>query len=211
MPVEVLEVKKGFTLVELAIVLVIIGLITGMAVKGRSLAAAAEMREEVNKMRKYEHAFATHFAKSGSFVPATYDDSNQDLWSDNVSEIFLEKGYLVSKDLVMKYSTRNPPKTYFIAELQDNTSNPGMGYHLDREAEESEITNFGVLLDKSLDYFICSIEIMGDDRDITTGLGRVAYRGLGSALVNFTDHQYADCSEFSATSTQMYGYVVFSY
>ncbi|MDR2104245.1 MAG: type II secretion system GspH family protein [Deferribacteraceae bacterium] len=205
--------KKGFTLVELAIVLVIIGLITGMAVKGRSLAAAAEMREEVNKMRKYEHAFATHFAKSGKFVPIPYDNNTDpDGWADNVSGLFLKEGYLVKKDLVMKYSTKNPPNTYFVADL---VSLPGQaGYFLDRSIEDSGVINFGVLIDKggeSLDYFICNIENMSDDRNTLSGLGRFAYESGGSVVDNFEDREYADCSEFTAADTHLYGYIVYSY
>jgi prepilin-type N-terminal cleavage/methylation domain-containing protein len=203
-------VKKGFTLVELAIVLVIIGLITGMAVKGRSLAAAAEMREEVNKMRKYENAFATHFAKSGNFIPAYYDETDAQQWSDNVTRIFLKHGYLVPKDLIMKYNSSNSA-TLFVVDLVNSPANPDFGYNLDRDVEASGITNFGVHLGTALDYFVCSIEIMGDDRNILSGLGRIAYNGTGSAEENFEDEEYSDCSEFPATATRQYGYVVYSY
>jgi prepilin-type N-terminal cleavage/methylation domain-containing protein len=209
-------VKKGFTLVELAIVLVIIGLITGMAVKGRSLAAAAEMREEVNKLRKYEHAFATHYAKSGRDIPAYYDSTDPQQWADNVTRIFLKQNYLVPKDLVMKYSTKAVPSTYFVVELVSSAINPDIGYDLDREIANSP-TNFGVLLDagtdRALNYFVCSVEVMYDDRNIFTGYGRVSYSGGGGGTpaVNFEDEEYADCSEFTATETTLYGYVVYSY
>jgi prepilin-type N-terminal cleavage/methylation domain-containing protein len=201
-------VKKGFTLVELAIVLVIIGLITGMAVKGRSLAAAAEMREEVNKMRKYEHAFATHAAKSGNYIPAYYDNASEKQWSDNVTRIFLRQGYLVPKDLIMKYNKDNI-STYFVAELVNSQTNPDYGYNLNREVSLG-ITNFGVLLDSALNYFVCSVEVMIDDRSILDGLGRIAYDGGGSPVNNFEEEQYSDCSEFTSETTA-YGYVVYSY
>jgi prepilin-type N-terminal cleavage/methylation domain-containing protein len=205
-------VKKGFTLVELAIVLVIIGLITGLAAKGRSLAAAAEMREEVNKLRKYEHAFATHFAKSGNFNHINYDNTDAQQFSDNVTRIFLKQGYLVPKDLIMKYTNKSTPSTYFVVDLVSKEPNPG--YSITTSVTDGVYSNVGVLLDSgsymALTYFVCNVEVMLDDRNILTGLGRIAYSGNGSAVENFEDEQYADCSEFGS-NTMLYGYVVYAY
>jgi prepilin-type N-terminal cleavage/methylation domain-containing protein len=49
----------GFTLIELSIVLVIIGLIAGGILVGRDLIKAAEIRQEVSRLSSYETAFHT--------------------------------------------------------------------------------------------------------------------------------------------------------
>jgi prepilin-type N-terminal cleavage/methylation domain-containing protein len=60
------DVKKGFTFVELAIVLVIIGIIMGMALKGRSLIEGAKIRSEVRKLDRIQAAMAGWFGNTGS-------------------------------------------------------------------------------------------------------------------------------------------------
>jgi prepilin-type N-terminal cleavage/methylation domain-containing protein len=60
------DVKKGFTFVELAIVLVIIGIIMGMAIKGRQLIESAKTRSEVRKLEKIQSSVAGWLSNTGS-------------------------------------------------------------------------------------------------------------------------------------------------
>ncbi len=46
----------GFTLIELSIVLVIIGLIIGGVLVGKDLIKAAEIRATISQINKYNHA-----------------------------------------------------------------------------------------------------------------------------------------------------------
>jgi prepilin-type N-terminal cleavage/methylation domain-containing protein len=59
---------KGFTLIELSIVLVIIGLIVGGVLVGRDLINAAEVRATIAQIEKYQTAVNTFRAKYG-FLP----------------------------------------------------------------------------------------------------------------------------------------------
>lgn len=61
-------VEKGFTLVELAIVLVIIGVILGAVLKGQDLIAGARTKKMINDTgRKFEVAAWSFYDKKGRF------------------------------------------------------------------------------------------------------------------------------------------------
>src|SRR5665213_102158 len=57
--------RAGFTLVELSIVLVIIGLIVGGVLVGRDLINAAAMRSQISQIEKYNTAVNTFRGKYG--------------------------------------------------------------------------------------------------------------------------------------------------
>jgi len=57
--------ENGFTLIELSIVLVIIGLIVGGVLVGQNLIAAAAVRAQVSQIEKYNTAVNTFYGKYG--------------------------------------------------------------------------------------------------------------------------------------------------
>src|SRR5579884_1113289 len=59
--------NSGFTLIELSIVLVIIGLITGGILTGRDLIDAAAQRAQISQIQKYNVALRTFQGKYGGF------------------------------------------------------------------------------------------------------------------------------------------------
>ena len=65
---RLLRDEKGFTLIELAIVLVIIGIILGAVLKGQDLIASARAKKFVNDAgREWEVGTWTHFDRKGRF------------------------------------------------------------------------------------------------------------------------------------------------
>lgn len=65
---RVLRDQRGFTLIELAIVLVIIGIILGAVLKGQDLITSARSKKFVNDAgRKWEVGAWTHFDRKGRF------------------------------------------------------------------------------------------------------------------------------------------------
>lgn len=86
--------KNGFTLVELAIVLVVIGLLMGMAFKGKTLVDAARIKAEVTKIQKISTAINTYMAKYDS-LPGQLDNgtvqNNQEMFNTLIAEGMLKE------------------------------------------------------------------------------------------------------------------------
>lgn len=59
--------KRGFTLVEMAIVLVIIGIILGAVLKGQDLIDNARAKQFVTKIKTWEVALNTYFDRKGRY------------------------------------------------------------------------------------------------------------------------------------------------
>jgi prepilin-type N-terminal cleavage/methylation domain-containing protein len=64
---KTLRSNKGFTLVELAIVLVIIGIILGAVLKGQELINNAKMKRAYNQYREVLAAVYTYYDKYGKY------------------------------------------------------------------------------------------------------------------------------------------------
>ncbi len=71
--------ERGFTLIELAIVLVIIGIIIGMVLKGQDLIQNARMKKLVNEARKWEVGLWTCYDRGDTFPGDTDDDGIIDI------------------------------------------------------------------------------------------------------------------------------------
>lgn len=78
---------KGFTLIELAIVLVIIGLIVGAVLKGQDLIDNAKAKKFISKARAYEVSQWTYLDRKGVF--AGDDDKNGRIGDTTVKTDFV--------------------------------------------------------------------------------------------------------------------------
>ncbi|MCS7215308.1 MAG: prepilin-type N-terminal cleavage/methylation domain-containing protein [Thermodesulfovibrio sp.] len=88
---EKIKNHKGFTLIELAIVLVIIGIIIGVVIKGRDLINSARTKQFISKVRAWELAQWNHLDRKGRFAGANLGGL---IGSGNVKDDLLNANFI---------------------------------------------------------------------------------------------------------------------
>ncbi|MDR2401780.1 MAG: prepilin-type N-terminal cleavage/methylation domain-containing protein [Deferribacteraceae bacterium] len=198
----------GFTLVELSVVLVIVGIIMGMAIKGRDLIETSRLRKELRKLDKFAAAAAVSYTTNRE-LPGDLYISGQ------------EEGYLTEDDLEVNSYFNNSADCltnscvwrFIRAVAVYNTDNTT--YYRSPEAADGE--NGDVLLAVATDKtdaakngyansFVCKVEEYIDDKNFKGGMG--LFFNSNSAADNYTN----DCSpskNLLSGAHIPYGYKVF--
>jgi prepilin-type N-terminal cleavage/methylation domain-containing protein len=189
--------KKGFTLVEMSIVMVVIGLIIGMALKGKSLLDSATIRSEVNKLSLMQSAVATLLTTSSG------DGSLNELPKDNTTHTyhFIETDFLINKGLLsakdVSYNNINH-EIYFC----EYPSGNGL-FETDDNNTDSMLCakTPGTWAYK----FHCVAEVMFDDQKVNAGKGRSP--GSDIQVGGVASGGNYDCNK-SAKQTDNYSYLL---
>ena len=167
--------RKGFTMLELTIVLVVIGLILGMAIKGKTLIDSAKIRVEVIKLSKLESAVYAYFVKTNGLPPLDSSTGRFDISS------LLALGALGQRDLYSEMAGDN--WTLVACSMQSS------GFSVTASGGEV-CARMGLTDHKKIPArLVCSIEKMLDDENLNLGIGRVQ-----SGAANFTQSVYNDCN-----------------
>jgi prepilin-type N-terminal cleavage/methylation domain-containing protein len=94
--------QNGFTLIELSIVLVIIGLIVGGVLSGQDLIKAAQIRAVLKQKESFDRAANTFRVKYGD-IPGSYNNNGQTAFGSSFSlngvAVFAGRGDGMLKDL----------------------------------------------------------------------------------------------------------------
>ncbi|MCS7214995.1 MAG: prepilin-type N-terminal cleavage/methylation domain-containing protein [Thermodesulfovibrio sp.] len=92
---QLIRNHKGFTLIELAIVLIIIGVILGAVLKGQDLIQNARIKTFINKVRAWEIAQWNHYDRKGRFAGASGERliGNGNVKEDLINAKFINPPY----------------------------------------------------------------------------------------------------------------------
>jgi prepilin-type N-terminal cleavage/methylation domain-containing protein len=198
----------GFTLVEISVVLVVIGIIMGMAVKGRDLVETSRLRKEIRKLDKFAAAAAVSYSVERALP-------------DNLSDQALKEGLLTKDDLKVNNYFNNSTicehgcvwafiRAVTVYDIDDNTSyyrdpvpvNGELGDVLLAVAIQANTVN---IINGYADSFICKVEEYIDDKNFRGSLGLF----FGSIQANTYDDTCDPSKNLLAGNGIPYGYKVF--
>jgi prepilin-type N-terminal cleavage/methylation domain-containing protein len=170
-------VKKAFTLAELSIVLVVLGIIIAMTLKGFGVLDAARLRNELGKINKFQTAYSLYFERMGRILPAAINtppaiDGKLDhtplyefgLLDDDAehNRDFTEKlDPDVENNLFLSLCNKNP-----ITSDSDNFSFGTVAY-----ADAGMADGVCLVFYQYLPSFICGAETSYDDMKVFDGSG----------------------------------------
>jgi prepilin-type N-terminal cleavage/methylation domain-containing protein len=171
--------KKGFTIVELAIVLIIIGIIIGMAIKGGALLQTAKMRAEFRKVDKIRTALSTWRANNPIGISKYPPEKVVVLDIDRLVQL----GYLTEQEI------ENPFKKWEL--IRGNM--PAVGAVGIEDAAYGK--SFILRLNPTSPQYACNFEVLMDDKNFDNASSRVSGVNILPDGV-----EWAECAKWS-TST----------
>jgi prepilin-type N-terminal cleavage/methylation domain-containing protein len=192
--------KKGFSLVEVSIVLLVLAFIITIVFKSRSIVLSAEYRRDIAKINKLRSVIALYY-NDFQELPPVY--STQYILD---SEYLIEHGYLNQGDFdgweyVIGITPKQPPYNV-----------NGEGYFdyppLSALYERAVPKTVGIIGNKEA-RFICMFEKMADDGNHLNGNARVLKLETWNNLL--TGYDYNHCSGVAPNQYADYGYKVFEY
>lgn len=199
-----MKTKKGFSLVELAIVLVVIGILMGLAIKGKSLIDAANLKADINKIARIQMAVNTYFTKYDR-LPGMPSGGTATLTDKIVYDALVDEELLKYNDMVISDGSYGDISYWHFT---------GCSYNVDGYLVSQSITSGNRLCifvgsvepgnmtstapatnPRSKESYICSIETMIDDYNVRAGNGRLTSNvtaGVGATNFKCNDPAIAD-------------------
>ena len=179
---------KGFTLVELAIVLVVVGIIMTMGIKGKDLVRIANLRKEVLVINRMQAAVISYYGIN-------------ELPFDNITQTYdanalVQKGFIVPKDLE---SVIEDNSTRVLKSCQPDSTGK---YTWSDKPFSVCLANMRSGTLSTSGEIICSMEKTLDDRTLLSGRGRLLRES--SRLDNYTADEYERCT--TAAGRELYAF-----
>jgi prepilin-type N-terminal cleavage/methylation domain-containing protein len=204
--------KKGFTLVELAIVIVIVGIIAAMVFKGQTIYENSKLRSSLKNIEMIRTAFSNIAMDYEGIIPddSSFDNITPSEWANgryDADRLFVTKGLLTDANLII-YRQPNikwvlvscnkgdlDNKTHYLVTTgADNKTHSGKHVCLTTEFTK----NLGVS-----ERFSCYFEKIMDDDNVTNAFAR------SQAPVPSGKPNFAACSDAALSSLSRFDYILF--
>ncbi len=203
--------RKGFTLIELAIALMVIGLILAMAMKGRTLVETAEIKSDINNVNKMTAAIVTFISKYNR-LPGDEDGNGEFTMAEAFDEL-LSNGIINESDFTISVEGYTQYLQFLACDKapmtlaggvtgirpasMDFTQYPHVCLVVSLDDPRANDGTSGVGL-PDVAEFACYVETMLDDKNLSTGAG------IGTPD---PDYNFDNCAE--AEEIYSYTYLVY--
>ncbi len=188
--------KKGFTVIELAIALLVIGIIIALGIKGASLIGAAEIRSDIRKLQRIGTGVAAYYSKYNEFPGQRADGTftNQQIVADLIHEsLVTDDDFVLSLEnnrflhvVGCDIEAATGGNRNFTADLNSSEGICAIVQQTHPENATSEFTTYNLTITFN---FACQIEVRLDNRDFDTG-DATAQNLMGTSL---PDSVFNDC------------------
>jgi prepilin-type N-terminal cleavage/methylation domain-containing protein len=208
--------KSGFSLVELTIVLIIIGIIIAMFMGGISFMEKARIKSELGKLTKFSSAMTTYYAQNAS-VPDTIITmpSGATIKQEHIYEpTDFEDFGLTEEDFASSYGAERSAYLIVSCWMDDPDRNDNVSdfYFYDNTTADGPSHTICVYFNKFPGYFICNLEKSVDDKLVNNSDGlRWGETTTGVSLgANGSTFDNVTCDNVDEDNLE-YGYRIFQY
>jgi prepilin-type N-terminal cleavage/methylation domain-containing protein len=178
---------KGFTLVEITIVMLVIGIIAALAIKGKDLVEVANVRSELRKLEKIDLAVKSVILQKGKNGSASFfNNEGYAAGAEIIPVYFRERGLLDNRDFVTYLVPETVTKSVWRKTPYDNAS-------------ETAISISGSFTPQEA----CMVEYIMDDMMLHTGRVIIEqdskYKKRNASTVGMSADNitvFDDCAEF---------------
>jgi prepilin-type N-terminal cleavage/methylation domain-containing protein len=218
--------KKAFTLAELSIVLVVLGIVIAMTLKGFGVLDAARLRNELGRINKFQTAYGLYFERTGKILPTF--GSTAEPGRLNIDPLYdyglLEDDAEYNKDFadnstdpLIGLSLSLCDRTPTVQVVPEGEDNDTISYWWDKTYADAGIAD-GICLVFNGYYpvFICGAETSYDDMRIHNGSGK--YWGASGDTINAEETKWIgtnlkkkyNCTNASRGKTEFaWAYMIF--
>jgi prepilin-type N-terminal cleavage/methylation domain-containing protein len=170
--------KFAFSLVELTVVLLIIGLILAIALKGQIIIESARLRSEIRKIEKLQNSFANYVNRQNKLPPVVPGSTAYDI------EALIKDGYIPKQDTLAGIKADNAADgyswKYFACLNEKGTGDDNYSWKQASVSSNLLLANVCVAMADntteigSMDGLLnCTIEASLDDKNYRGGNGRI--------------------------------------